>query len=69
LKKWVLRFYNNSKIQIMATKKTTSGKKNWIKINPKHVGDCTPLSNPKCTGHKRAFAIMMKKNHGFHKSK
>ena len=53
----------------MATKKTTSGKKNWIKINPKHVGDCTPLSNPKCTGHKRAFAIMMKKNHGFHKSK
>jgi hypothetical protein len=44
--------------------------KDWLKnaVNPSHKGDCTPLSNPKCTGHKKQFALMMKKNHGFHKS-
>lgn len=44
-------------------------KKNWIKINPAHKGDCTPLSNPKCTGKKRQFALLMKKTNGFHKKK
>lgn len=43
--------------------------KNWIKTNPAHKGDCTPLSNPKCTGKKRSFALLMKKTHGFHKGK
>lgn len=50
----------------MAKAKST---KNWIKTNPENKGQCTPLSNPKCTGHKRSFALMMKKNHGFHKGK
>lgn len=41
---------------------------NWLRgaVNPAHKGWCTPMSNPKCTGHRRAFALMMKKNHGFH---
>lgn len=41
----------------------------WLKgaVNPAHKGFCTPLSNPKCTGHRRAFALTMKKHHGFHK--
>jgi hypothetical protein len=39
----------------------------WIQkaINPAHKGWCTPLSNPHCTGHRRAFALMMKRKHGF----
>lgn len=43
---------------------------NWLKgaVNPAHKGWCTPLSNPHCTGHRRAFALMMKKKHGFHGS-
>lgn len=34
----------------------------WIKsaINPSHKGWCTPLSNPHCTGHRRALAIRFK---------
>ena len=39
----------------------------FMGINPKHKGWCTPLSNPKCTGHRRALAITLKKHHGFHK--
>lgn len=41
----------------------------WLKgaINPSHKGWCTPLSNPHCTGHRRAFALARKKDHGFHK--
>ncbi len=44
------------------------GGKNWLKgaVNPDHKGWCTPLSNPHCTGHRRAFALMMKHKHGFH---
>lgn len=40
----------------------------WIQkaVNPDHKGWCTPLSNPHCTGRRRAFALMMKKKHGFH---
>ncbi len=34
----------------------------WIKkaINPAHKGWCTPLSNPHCTGHRRALALRFK---------
>lgn len=34
----------------------------WIKhaINPAHKGWCTPLSNPHCTGHRRALAMRFK---------
>lgn len=41
----------------------------WIQkaINPAHKGYCTPLSKSTCTGHRRALALMFKKNHGFHK--
>lgn len=40
----------------------------WLQgaVNPAHKGWCTPLSNPHCTGRRRQFALMMKKNHGFH---
>lgn len=38
------------------------GKGGWIQkaINPSHKGWCTPLSNPKCTGHRRALALRFK---------
>lgn len=34
----------------------------WIQhaINPSHKGWCTPLSNPHCTGHRRALALRFK---------
>ena len=40
----------------------------WLKgaVNPKHKGYCTPMTKSTCTGHRRAFALMMKKKHGFH---
>lgn len=42
---------------------------NWLKgaVNPAHKGFCTPMTKSTCTGHRRAFALMMKKKHGFHK--
>lgn len=42
----------------------------WLKgaVNPAHKGYCTPMSKPTCTGHRRAFAMMMKKKHGFHQT-
>ena len=41
----------------------------WISkaINPKHVGYCTPLSKPTCTGHRRALAVRFKKGGDLHK--
>jgi len=41
----------------------------WLKhaVNPAHKGYCTPMTKSTCTGHRRAFALMMKKKHGFHK--
>jgi hypothetical protein len=41
----------------------------WIKdaVNPEHKGYCTPMTKSTCTGHRKAFAKMMKKKHGFHK--
>lgn len=42
---------------------------NWLKgaVNPAHKGYCTPMTKPTCTGHRKAFAKMMKEKHGFHK--
>lgn len=44
---------------------------NWIQgaVNPDHEGYCTPMSKSTCTGHRRAFALTMKKHHGFHRGK
>lgn len=41
----------------------------WIQgaVNPKHKGYCTPMTKSTCTGRRRAFALTMKKHHGFHK--
>lgn len=41
----------------------------WLKdaVDPDHKGYCTPMTKSTCTGHRRAFAKMMKKKHGFHK--
>lgn len=49
--------------------KEKKGKKNWIKgaVNPSHKGYCTPLSKSTCTPRRKAFAMTMKKHHGFHK--
>jgi hypothetical protein len=54
--------------KVMADAKKT--KKNWIQkaINPKHEGFCTPITKKTCTGKRKAFALMMKSKHGFHKS-
>lgn len=40
----------------------------WIKraVNPAHKGFCTPISKSTCTGRRKAFAMTMKKHHGFH---
>lgn len=44
-------------------------KKNWIQeaVNPKHVGFCSPITKATCTPKRKAFAMTMKKHHGFHK--
>lgn len=49
--------------------KGKQGKKNWIKgaVNPEHEGFCTPVSKSTCTPKRKAFAMTMKKHHGFHK--
>ena len=46
-------------------------KKNWIAgaVNPKHVGACSPITKKSCTPKRKAFAMTMKKHHGFHKKK
>lgn len=38
----------------------------FMGIQKSHRGWCTPLSNPHCTGHRRALALTLKKHHGFH---
>lgn len=40
----------------------------WIKdaVNPKHKGYCTPMTKSTCTPRRKAFAMTMKKHHGFH---
>lgn len=42
---------------------------NWIKgaVNPAHKGYCTPMTKSTCTPRRKAFAMTMKKHHGFHK--
>ncbi len=41
---------------------------NWIKgaVNPKHKGYCTPMTKATCTPRRKAFAMTMKRHHGFH---
>jgi len=41
--------------------------KRFMGIHKSHVGWCTPLSNPHCTGARRRLALTLKKHHGFHK--
>ncbi len=45
------------------------GEKNWIQkaVNPAHKGFCTPMTKKTCTPRRKAFAMTMKKHHGFHK--
>lgn len=40
----------------------------WIKgaVNPAHKGYCTPMTKSTCTPRRKAFAMTMKKHHGFH---
>jgi len=42
--------------------------KNWIKgaVNPAHKGYCSPMTKSTCTPKRKAFAMTMKKHHGFH---
>lgn len=46
------------------------GGKNWIQkaVNPEHKGYCTPMTKSTCTPRRKAFAMTMKKHHGFHKA-
>lgn len=43
---------------------------NWIKgaVNPKHKGYCTPMTKSTCTPRRKAFAMTIKKHHGFHEA-
>ncbi len=40
----------------------------WIQkaVNPAHKGYCTPMTKSTCTPRRKAFAMTMKKHHGFH---
>jgi len=40
----------------------------WISkaVNPAHKGYCTPMTKKTCTPRRKAFAMTMKKHHGFH---
>lgn len=40
----------------------------WIAkaVNPAHKGYCTPMTKSTCTPRRKAFAMTMKKHHGFH---
>ena len=42
--------------------------KKWIQkaVNPAHKGYCTPMTKSTCTPRRKAFAMTMKKHHGFH---
>lgn len=44
-------------------------KKKWLQkaVDPKHKGFCTPVTKKTCTPKRKAFAMTMKKHHGFHK--
>lgn len=44
------------------------GGKHWIQdaVNPAHKGYCTPMTKATCTPRRKAFAMTMKKHHGFH---
>lgn len=53
----------------MSTLIPKNKKGNWIQgaVNPKHKGYCTPMTKSTCTPRRKAFAMTMKKHHGFHK--
>jgi hypothetical protein len=53
----------------LISKNKEGGKKDWIKgaVDPKHEGYCTPMTKDTCTPKRKAFAMTMKKHHGFHK--
>jgi len=40
----------------------------WIQhaVNPSHKGFCSPITKATCTPRRKAFAMTMKKHHGFH---
>lgn len=40
----------------------------WIRkaVNPAHKGFCSPVTKSTCTPRRKAFAMTMKKHHGFH---
>jgi hypothetical protein len=42
-------------------------KKEFMGINPKHKGYCTPMTKSTCTPKRKALAKTLKKHHGFHK--
>lgn len=46
----------------------SKGGKNWIQkaVNPAHKGFCSPVTKATCTPRRKAFAMTMKKHHGFH---
>ena len=54
----------------LIAKNKEGGKKKWIQgaVNPKHKGYCTPMTKSTCTPRRKAFAMTMKKHHGFHKT-
>jgi hypothetical protein len=56
------------KIKIIELPEMKSGG-NWIQdaVNPAHKGFCTPMTKSTCTPKRKAFAMTMKKHHGFHK--
>ncbi len=49
--------------------KYAAGGEHWIQgaVNPAHKGYCTPMTKETCTPARKAFAMTMKKHHGFHK--
>ena len=53
----------------LADAKKGTSKDSGFEINPKHKGWCTPMTKSTCTGRRRAFALTMKKHHGFASSR
>src|SRR5260221_11819935 len=56
------------KVTITGLPEAKSG--GWISkaVNPEHRGYCTPMTKSTCTPRRKAFAMTMKKHHGFHKN-
>ena len=54
---------------IADAKSSMKGKDSGFNLNPKHKGYCTPMTKKTCTGKRKAFAMTMKKHHGFASSR